>query len=317
LEKKKQHIIPECYQRAWCDPATPSGQEPFVWLIPRDDPKGGRRKSPQNALKEIDAYTVKLIGGTRNLIVEDSLAGIESAFSSLREVIGKRDLTDRERGVLCLFTAAMFSRTLDQRDNWTDNFTRLRDMTKAAEDAYNTNHALSNVADTMVQHAHPLSISWTLESMAGLLFAMTLTILEAADEVGFVTSDTPCMIMHPDTHKWPPMFRNPGLALPNTEVIMPISPRFCLAFSHYHWLAPQIRIPNEKLENINRATRRHSRAFIISRSREAKDCWFKEYELPADAWENTHKPDDLQINPLLKEVPVLPFERKHKSKEKE
>jgi hypothetical protein len=316
LEKKKQHIIPKCYQQAWCDPATPSNQEPFVWLIPRDDPRGGRRKSPQNAFKEIDAYTVKLTDGTRNLIMEDSLGGIESAFSGLRNAIGKRGLTDNERGVLCLFTAAMFSRTLDQRDNWTDNFTRLRDMTKAVEDSYNTNHALSNAADTMLQHAHPLSISWTLESMAGLLFAMTLTILEAADELGFITSDTPCMIMHPDRHKWPPNFRSPGLGLQNTEVIMPVSPRFCLAFSHYHWLAPTISIPSEKLNNINRSTRRHSREFIISRSKETRDCWFEEYELPADAWENTHQPDDLQINPLLKEVPDFILELGRKSKEK-
>jgi hypothetical protein len=316
LEKKKQHIIPKCYQHAWCDPATPSGQEPFVWLIPRDDPRDVRRKSPQNAFKEKDAYTVKLMDGTRNLIMEDSLGGIESAFSGLRDMIGKRDLTDRERGVLCLFTAAMFSRTLDQRDNWTDNFTRLRDMTKAAEDAYNTNHVLSNVADTMVQHAHPLSIAWTLESMAGLLFAMTLTILETAHEIGFITSDTPCMIMHPDTHKWPPMFRSPGLALPHTEVILPLSPQFCLGYSHYHWLPPLISIPNEKLDNINRATRRHSREFIISRTKEARDCWFKEYEMPADSWENTHQPDDLQINPLLKEVPDFIFELDRASKEK-
>jgi hypothetical protein len=309
MEKKAQHIIPRCYQRAWCDPATPSGQEPFVWLISRDG-QSIRRKAPRNVFTENDAYTVKLADGTRKLIVEDTLAGIESGFSDLRDVIGKRKLTDKERGILCLFTAAMFSRTLDQRDNWTENFTRLRDMTKAVEDAHNTDHELSMTASGIVEQAHPYSISLTLDSMPPWLFSMTLTILETPDEIGFITSDTPCMLMNPDTHKWPPMFRGVGLAHPKTEVIMPLSPRFCLAFSHYSWLAPLIPISDEKLHSMNQATRIHSREFVIGRSGKLSPQWFMDYELPPDAWENTHGPDDLQINPLYEgKMPELPIDR--------
>ena len=31
MEHKDQHFIPQGYLKAWCDPTTPEGQEPYVW----------------------------------------------------------------------------------------------------------------------------------------------------------------------------------------------------------------------------------------------------------------------------------------------
>src|SRR5712692_1636711 len=37
-KNKKQHVIPNCYLKAWCDPAMPAGQTPYIWRISREGP---------------------------------------------------------------------------------------------------------------------------------------------------------------------------------------------------------------------------------------------------------------------------------------
>jgi len=39
MKHKKQHIIPNCYLKSWCDPRTPAGQSPYNWRISRDGTK--------------------------------------------------------------------------------------------------------------------------------------------------------------------------------------------------------------------------------------------------------------------------------------
>ncbi len=43
-EKKKQHIIPKCYLKSWCDPVTPAGQQPYIWRISRDGSTKRKKK---------------------------------------------------------------------------------------------------------------------------------------------------------------------------------------------------------------------------------------------------------------------------------
>jgi hypothetical protein len=33
---KKQHSVAQSYLKVWCDPKTPSGQEPYVWRFKKD-----------------------------------------------------------------------------------------------------------------------------------------------------------------------------------------------------------------------------------------------------------------------------------------
>ncbi len=63
--KAKQHIIPACYLRPWCDPGTPIGYEPYIWLISRDGTQKSRR-APSNSFTENNFYTVRLQDGERN-----------------------------------------------------------------------------------------------------------------------------------------------------------------------------------------------------------------------------------------------------------
>ena len=84
MKKKKQHLIPNCYLKPWCDPTTPDGQEPYIWVHPAE---GGepRRKSPRKSFTETDRYTIESSSGDRNLRVEDTLADIETKFVGIRE----------------------------------------------------------------------------------------------------------------------------------------------------------------------------------------------------------------------------------------
>src|ERR1017187_3338756 len=56
IRTMKQHIVSKCYLKAWCDPSTPKGQEPYIWLISRDGSEKTRR-APHKSLTKTNAYT--------------------------------------------------------------------------------------------------------------------------------------------------------------------------------------------------------------------------------------------------------------------
>jgi|SRR5208283_3337295 len=89
MEKKKQHTIPKCYLKAWCDPRTPPGQQPYIWRIRRDGTEK-KKKSPEKSFTATDRYTINLPSGERNLVIEDTLSGIENAFVNIGYVLAYR-----------------------------------------------------------------------------------------------------------------------------------------------------------------------------------------------------------------------------------
>lgn len=68
---KKQHFVPQCYTKAWCDPATVGKPkvDPYVWVF---DPDGSnpRRRSPSNLFTETDIYTTRSPDGSRDLCLK-------------------------------------------------------------------------------------------------------------------------------------------------------------------------------------------------------------------------------------------------------
>lgn len=134
MEKKNQHVIPECYLKAWGDPATPEDYTPYVWVHTRDG-SSTRRRAPKKLFTETDFYTVKLDDGSRSLVIEDSFSVIEDRFARLRNtrLKGFAKLSDEERALLCVFTAMMSARTKSQRTNWTDFFSKVHDQVESIE----------------------------------------------------------------------------------------------------------------------------------------------------------------------------------------
>src|SRR5258708_7342346 len=111
MKQKRQHIIPKCYQKPWCDPATPTNLTPYIWMVSKDGQQK-KRKAPEKAFVGTDVYTIMLARGERGLVIEDTLAKIESTFVNLIEHKVKKhyslDLQDKAN--LCILAAAMFSR---------------------------------------------------------------------------------------------------------------------------------------------------------------------------------------------------------------
>ncbi len=69
---KKQHFVPKSYLEAWCDPACPKKQTPYVWLFSCDG-ADIKRKSPKNIFYETDMYTILGKNGERILTLEHGL----------------------------------------------------------------------------------------------------------------------------------------------------------------------------------------------------------------------------------------------------
>lgn len=126
---KKQHFVPRSYLRAWCDPNTPDGQEPYVWLFSSDG-SNPRRKAPDNIFRETDLYTIELPGGRRNLVLEHGLAQLESEFVSIRDtkLRSLEPLEPAEHALLCAFVAAMHARTPAQRDHLAEQWGKVLAM---------------------------------------------------------------------------------------------------------------------------------------------------------------------------------------------
>ena len=74
MKNKKQHVIPNCYLKSWCDPRTPAGQSPYIWRITRDGSKK-KNKSPEKSFTASDRYTLKMPNGDRHLVIETTLLG--------------------------------------------------------------------------------------------------------------------------------------------------------------------------------------------------------------------------------------------------
>jgi hypothetical protein len=56
MDYKKQHVVTAAYLKEWCDPRTPVGHTPYVWLVSKDG-QSVENKAPKNIFNETDFYT--------------------------------------------------------------------------------------------------------------------------------------------------------------------------------------------------------------------------------------------------------------------
>ena len=281
-EKKKQHIIPECYLRAWCDPITPRGHQPFIWKISKTGVWVTKR-SPEKSFRETDKYTIRLPNGKRNLLIEDTLGEIETNFIRVLPKVRKsQKLSASDRAHLCVFAAAMHSRTKSMGIHWTKQMNHLHEVVLDMEQAPNVRPGLSQQTARMVELAHQQVIANSLEFEPPLLFQMEMAILMTDDVNGFITSDRPCVWFNPSLYKFPPIYRHPGLAQREIEVTLPLTPQHMLFISHtkcpeYVELSPTL------LDDSNRLTRFYCSEEFVSWKGAVLAHWFGIGEKPADA----------------------------------
>lgn len=287
---------------AWCDPATPSGQTPYIWIHTRD---GSTRvnKAPEKVFRELDFYTIKLSDGSRCLDIEDSFSVIEDRFTQLRDrriVKGVR-LSDDDRGLLCVFSAMMFVRTKSERESFLKFYTGLHDMTVAMEEQHKAEPVASSMTAAYKEYGHHVAIGHSIQTITEALFAMNLAILVALDGEAFITSDEPCMWHNPQAYKFPPMLRGPGLAQQDIEITLPLSPQFLALFSWNKWnermtLDPEFLkalghcapAPKGVVDHLNQRTRALCNEYFVTRDGKTEPIWFELDQEPTDSWDKMH-----------------------------
>lgn len=300
---KHQHFIPRCYLKAWCDPNTPSNQEPYVWQFKKDGTES-RNKAPHKILHELDFYTTITSAGERDLTLEDKLQEIEDKFSRIRDkkLAFRRELAIEDRAILCIFVAVMHARTKARKEHHLNQWGKVLAMGEKmdAQIKAMTPERRKQTATLSQFPSHTSSTTFSLEDVrrivarpiqemlvtevgvvSEILIQMNMTIFETKKSPGFITSDDPCVWFDSEAHKRPAQFRAPGLAFPTVEIRLPISPKQFLVLS---WDGPSdyIMMSDFMVEEVNRITRLHAHESFIVNANIKKDYWFEIFEPPKE-----------------------------------
>jgi hypothetical protein len=286
VEKKKQHTIPKCYLKAWCDPRTPANQYPYIWRISRDG-SVRKKKSPEKSFISTDRYTIKLPSGERDLIIENTLGGIENDFvNQLLRIRRRQQLSLHDKARLCLFVAAMHTRTIAMGEHWREQNQRLHDIVVALEQAHGAEPTTSLQTKELVEKAHQHIIASGIEVETPLLLQMHMSVLVTESELGFITSDNPCVWFNPNLHKIPPFYRSPGLVQRDIEVTLPLSPTHLLLITHRP--SPlYVDVAESAVDEANRTTRFHCAEEFVSWKGETRPHWFERGKETEDTWEKS------------------------------
>jgi hypothetical protein len=248
-KNKKQHFVPEFYLKAWCDPNTPPGYDPYLWIASKDG-SNIKPKSPSNIFHETDLYTIN-VEGERNLSIEKSLAQIEGEFSNIRrnKLIRQIELSFKDKIIICAFVAAMYSRTLASGERWKPFWNEvsiqteevMRKMTEwhdkatqeqlesyipsmpLKENTVTTHDKIKEIADEPIKSL----ITTQLDILTRLFIGLDLAIIETNTSPGFITSDDPCVWFDPKLPNYPRLTGH-ALISPTIEVHLPISPTQCI-----------------------------------------------------------------------------------------
>jgi len=304
---KKQHYVPACYLKAWCDPDAPPTQTPYVWVFD----KGGsnaRRKAPENIFHETDMYTIHRANGDRDLVLEHGLHQLETKFTKIRNNIVKhsKSLDVVEHIALCAFVAAAQARTPSMREHhrqqWERPLRMMEDMMEwmktatpserqrvAAVPSLSSNSKGISYEDVKQLYENPTQtlLFPSIQATTPLLCNLDMAFLVTNDDIGFITSDHPCVWYDPEAYKRHPFYRSPAIGYKTIEITLPLSPSHCL-FINRQGYAGFIDVNSRVVDDLNRRVRFASQEYFVVHKSIINNYWFEQDELPDDSWENTH-----------------------------
>lgn len=303
---KKQHYIPKCYLKAWCDPKCPSKHTPYIWMYDKES-KDGKKKSPDNIFHETDMYTLQGKDGERILDIEHGLAGLENHFVTLRnkKISRHKDLDATEIAILTTFIAAAHARTKSQLAHMADQWSRPLEMMDNLEEKMKTatveekkNMAsFSSLPSTdergsftheqvrkMVKDPVATTLIPMIHAVAPLLATLDMAILHTNSSPGFITSDRPCVWFDPLSYTRPPLYCAPALMYETIEITMPVSPTECILLNRQKF-SGYIKASNDIVNNLNRRVRFHASEYYVVNQEHVDDTWFDEGIEPEDSWE--------------------------------
>lgn len=286
MKNKKQHFVPKSYLKAWCDPDTPARHEPYVWVFNRDS-RVGESRAPINIFWEADFYTQPGQDGERDLILEEALNRIETQFIEVRSKLEMRlPLSVKDHFWLSAFCAAMHGRTRAQREHrrkyWEETLETMKGLSEWAKTAppdklqslsfsgpsSSKGRTLSQEdVERIVEYPAQTALPHFILIETPILCQMSLGILYTDDDLGFITSDHPCVWFDPE-------HRFPGLASETIEVTLPVSPKSLLFFNRLN-VSGYIPVPPIFVREANRRMLYFGceREYIVRRN-QVRPYWF-------------------------------------------
>lgn len=304
---KKQHFVPQCYTKAWVDPASREQAkiEPYVWLSDRDG-SNTRRKSPGKLFTETDIYTIRS-GSNRDLRLEHGFQGLEDKFTRIRNTrFARGEWPSNEEMVWVLaFLATAQARTAGHRDHHRAQWGKIRERMEQFKEGYEraspegqramhsmTPPSLSKgrgmgLEEVRELEANPIQhmIVPVIETVLPMLGRMGVAVLRTNDPIGFVTTDEPCTWYDPEAYKLPPIYRGAALGSRTIEVTLPISPSQCMVLTHRSDLQGYRDVPENVLNILNQRHIAHCSGAFIANSPEIRKEWLEVPPMPEDAWE--------------------------------
>lgn len=309
---KKQHFVPACYLKAWRDPDVPPRHTPYIWLFDKDG-TNARNKAPDNVFYETDMYTIQRADGSRDLVLERGLQELETEFAKIRKrkLNFRRSLDQTEHLLLCAFTAAAQVRTPSSREHhrqqWEHPLRMMEEMIEWAKTATpeqkkraaamhipSSNSKGSMTYEQVKElHAHPLQkmLLPMIRTITPLICKLDLAVFVTTDEIGFITSDHPCVWFDPESYKRPPLYRGPALMYKTIEITLPLSPSHCL-FLNRQGIEGYIDVDQGIVDELNRRTRFEAENYFVVRRNALRQHWFDPGIEPDDSWEKLHAGND-------------------------
>jgi len=304
MSHKRQHAVPESYLKAWLD-RNPFKGKRHVWQFKKDG-SAPRRQSPQSIFHETDLYTIHKPDGQRDLVLEQGLSRLESAFGTLRKKLaGHEPLTIEKHVELCAFIAAQQVRTPAHRDHhakfWSEVLGQMDDMKEWAKTATPEQRDIAAASvgggsrpsfgyeevKLMAERPMQTMLAPFIKAQLPHLVNMDFVVMECSSEPGFITSDNPCVWYDPEAHKRPPLYRSPGLGYPSIEITLPVSPRQMILLNRRS-VSGYLPVPERIVDEMNRRTRAYCSEHFVSNSPTTKPIWFDLGVEPEDSWEKLH-----------------------------
>ena len=249
----EHHYVPKFYLKKFCDPNTPEGQEPYVWVAPKS---GGewKRRAPKNTGFETDLYSVTTKDEKKSDEIEKLLSAVESRVARLyRDRLDRFEMptTEDERVILTEFVALFVARSPFARTTLTQMADQMGGMFRKMlasrpevlernmrEFAEKKGEELKISTEDMVRAIRGDTVKWNvnqefitqlsmtqLTKFSEVIFNMNWRFLVAPYGEYFVTTDSPAYWQ--DLTPRPAFFRGHGLAMTNVEVVLPLSRKLC------------------------------------------------------------------------------------------
>ncbi|MBN3894364.1 MAG: DUF4238 domain-containing protein [Nostoc sp. NOS(2021)] len=197
-QKKKQHIIPKTYLKAFTDPTQPDGMpehkpfEPSVWVIEKSLKSEPQRKSPDHRTFWKPYFYKLHEDSDSSPVIEEALSKIEGKYPHvLKKVCNREVLTIEELNYLALFIDTLFRRTQPSLEHWQSQINKLEELYRHVDQAHNQNQEIS---DEIWKDSHEIAKKLIIDAagtLSSLILAAGLVFVFNQSELPFFSSDNP------------------------------------------------------------------------------------------------------------------------------